>query len=314
MPAIIAKPTTKAHHHNLALMGCKFVLTAVHHDPQIAWDGLRAGVREIERIERLISSWREDSQTGKINQMAGIQSVKVDRELFELIQRSIQVSKITRGAFDLSGTVARDYWKITNQESEMPSPAVVDRLKELINYKHILLDEKQSSVLLLKKGMKIGFGAIGKGYAAMSASVIMRAMGIENGLVNASGDLLCWGKPMEKEQWEIKIPDPENPSYVLATLNIPNGSVVTSGGYEKYALINGKRYSHIIDPRTGTPAEGLKSVSIVCPNPELGDALATTVSVLGEKEGLALINRLKGIECLIVNQNGDIRYSNNLSI
>lgn len=312
MPAIISKPTIKAHHHNLGLMGCKFVLTAVYHDPQIAWDALRAGVAEIERIEQLISSWKTTSQTGRINQMAGIQSVKVDRELFELIKRSLNISRITNGAFDISGTVARNYWKITNQESKMPSPAIITRLMELINYKHILLDEEEQSVLLTKKGMKIGFGAIGKGYAALRASVVMRQMGIENGVVNASGDLMCWGKPMEKDQWEIKIPDPENPSFVLATLNIPNGSVVTSGGYEKYALINGKRYSHIIDPRTGVPAEGLKSVSIVCPNPELGDALATTVTVLGEIEGLALINRLNGIECVIVNHKGEIKYSNQL--
>lgn len=312
MPAILAKPTTKAHHHNLGLMGCKFVLTAIHENPQIAWDALRAGVKEIERIERLISSWRTESQTGQINQNAGIQSVKVDRELFELIKRSNHVSKITRGAFDICGTVARDYWQITNKESKMPSPAIIARLRELIDYKNIILDEARQTVLLAKKGMKIGFGAIGKGYAAMRARIVMGDLGIEHGLVNASGDLLCWGQPMKKDLWKIKIPNPDNPDFELATLRIPNGSVVTSGGYEKYALINGKRYSHIIDPRTGTPAEGLKSVSIVCPNPELGDALATTVTVLGEEAGLALINRLKGIECLIVNYEGKVRCSDNL--
>ena len=314
MPVTLVRPKAKAHRHHLGLMGCKFALTAIHHNPQVAWDALRAGVKEIERIERLISSWRPESQTGQINKNAGIQSVQVDSELFELIKRSIQVSKITRGAFDISGTVARDYWKITNEESTMPSPAIIDRLRELINYQHIILDEDRQTVLLAKKGMKIGFGAIGKGYAAMRARVIMGQMGIENGLVNASGDLLCWGQPMNKNHWTIKIPDPEKTDMVLASLNIPNGSVVTSGGYEKYALINGKRYSHIIDPRTGAPAAGVKSVSIVCPNPELGDALATTVTVLGEVAGLALINRLKGIECLLVNHQGEIRYSDNLQL
>lgn len=314
MPATLAKPITKAHHHNLGLMGCNFVLTAIHENPQIAWDALRAGVKEIERIEQLISSWRIESQTGQVNQNAGIQSVKVDEELFELIKRSIHISRITNGAFDICGTVARDYWQITNKESKMPPPRIIARLRELIDYKNIILDEARQTVLLAKKGMKIGFGAIGKGYAAMRARIVMGEMGIEHGLVNAAGDLLCWGQPMKKELWDIKIPDPDNLDFVLATLKIPNGSVVTSGGYEKYALINGKRYSHIIDPRTGEPAEGLKSVSIVCPNPELGDALATTVTVLGEEEGLALINRLKGIECLLVNYQGEVRYSDNLVI
>ena len=113
-------------------------------------------------------------------------------------------------------------------------------------------------------------GAIGKGYAALRARVVMGEMGIKNGLVNASGDLLCWGKPMEKDLWEIKIPDPENADYVLAALNIPNGSVVTSGGYEKYALIDGKRYSHIIDPRTGVPVVGLKKCKYRLPKSRIG--------------------------------------------
>ena len=159
MSAAIAKSTTKAHHHHLGLMGCKFVLTAIHQDPQIAWDALRAGVKEIERIEQLISSWRTGSQTGQINQMAGIQSVKVDKELFDLIKRSIHISKLTRGAFDICGTVARDYWKITNRESKMPSPAIIAKLRELINYQHIILDENLQTVLLAKRGMKIGFGS-----------------------------------------------------------------------------------------------------------------------------------------------------------
>lgn len=316
MSATIAqvKPKTKAHHHHLGLMGCKFVLTAIHHDPQVAWDALRAGVKEIERIERLISSWRASSETWQINQMAGIRPVTVDEELFELIKRCQHVSRITKGAFDISGTLSRDYWNFNNQESKMLPKAKIEELRDLMNYHNILLNENKQSVYLRKKGMKIGFGAIGKGYAAMRARIVMENWGIKNGLVNASGDLMCWGKPMEKNLWEIKIPNPENKELVLATLKIPNGSVVTSGGYEKYALIKGKLYSHIIDPRTGYPVEGVKSVSIVCPNPELGDALATTVSVLGADKGLALINRMKGIECLLVDYENRIRCSDNLSI
>lgn len=311
-----AKPKAKikAHHHNLGLMGCKFVLTAIHENPQIAWDALRAGVKEIERIEKLISSWRANSETAKINRMAGICPVTVEEELFLLIKRCQNVSRITKGAFDISGTLSRYYWTFNNQESEMLPTAKIEELTELMNYHNIILNEEEQSVFLRKKRMKIGFGAIGKGYAALRAKLVMEKMGIKNGLVNASGDLMCWGKPMEKELWEIKIPDPENQAFVLATLKIPNGSVVTSGGYEKYALIKGKLYSHIIDPRTGYPVEGVKSVSIVCPNPELGDALATTVSVLGAEKGLALINRMKGIECLLVDHENQIRYSDNLNL
>ena len=162
------------------------------------------------------------------------------------------------------------------------------------------------TVFLKKEGMKIGFGAIGKGYAAVRAKIVMQKMGVESGLVNAAGDLLCWGQPLADEPWTVKISDPENPRRALAEFDIPPGSVVTSGGYEKYALVNGKKYSHIIDPRTGMPVEGLKSVSIICPNPELGDALATAVTVLGQEQGLALIDQLAGVECLIVNNDNEL--------
>ena len=290
-------------------MGCRFVFTAIHSDPQIAWDGIRAGVAEMERIENLISSWKDDSSTGRINAMSGIEPVWVEKELFELIQRCQRLSKITKGAFDISGTLSRYYWQFNGQESIMPTPEKLEELRRLVNYHHIILDEEKQTVFLKEKGMKIGFGAIGKGYAAVRAKMAMQKTGIESGLVNAAGDLLCWGQPLADKPWEVKISDPENPKIALAEFEIPSGSVVTSGGYEKYALINGKKYSHIIDPRTGWPVEGLRSVSIICPNPELGDALATAVTVLGQKEGLALINQMKGVECLLINDKNELIYS-----
>ncbi len=302
----------KAHRYILKLMGCKFGLTAIHENPDRAWDGIRAGIAEIKRIEDLISSWKKNSQTGIINKNAGIQPVKVDKELFDLIERSLRISALTDGAFDISGTLSRYYWKFNKIDSSYPTQEELEELKILMNYHHILLDKNNSTVFLKSKGMKIGFGAIGKGYAAIMAKEAMRKVGITDGLVNASGDLLCWGKPIEEKAWNIKIQHPEQREKVLASLFFENGSIVTSGEYENYALIDGKKYSHIIDPRTGWPVEGLKSVSIVCPNPELGDALATSVSVLGEKEGLDLINRLKGVECVLVTRDDRIIYSKNL--
>lgn len=314
----ISQPTNslvgkvKAHHQVLKLMGCRFVLTAVHHDPQIAWDALRAGISEIERIEKLITSWRDDSQTGEINQNAGIQAVSVDKELFELIKRCRYISDITRGAFDISGTLSRYYWKFDGSESSFPEREKIDELADLVNYHNIILKDADQSVFLKKKGMKIGFGAIGKGYAALRAKVVMEHLGIENGLVNASGDLMAWGNPPNRNGWEIKIPHPVKRDEVIAQFDIPYGSVVTSGGYEKFALIGGVKFSHIIDPRTGMPVEGVNSVSIVCPNPELADGLATAVSVLGEESGMALINRLKGVEGIIVNLENEVLYSEGL--
>jgi thiamine biosynthesis lipoprotein len=303
----------KAHHHPVKLMGCGFVLTAVDVDPQRAWDALRAGVKEIERIEDIISSWRADSETTRINAYAGKQAVQVSRELFDLIERSLRISRLTSGAFDISGTLSRYYWNFNGEENEVLSDEKIAQLRRLIDYKLIKLDGKALTVFLKQEGMKIGFGGIGKGYAAYRAYQIMHAMGIQSGLINASGDLMCWGSPPQGGNWTINIPNPSDRNQALMQMEIPNGSVVTSGNHENYMLIGGEIFSHIIDPRTAWPVRDTKHVSVICPNPEFGDALATALSVLGHQEGIPLVNQLKGVECVITDHDGKRYYSNGLT-
>ena len=300
----------KAHHFPVRLMGCGFVLTAVHESSQVAWDALRAGKSEIERIEKLISSWKDDSQTTAINEASGERAVSVDRELFNLIERSVKVSSLTQGAFDISGTLSRYYWKFDKQDHSLLSKASIDKLVSLIDYTNIILNKAESSIMLRKKGMKIGFGGIGKGYAAEQAKEIMQKHGIQDGLVNASGDLIAWGNPPQAEIWDISIPDPKNRAFNLLSLSIENGSVVTSGSYENYTVIDGKRYSHIINPRSGYPVTHTKNVTVVCPNAEFGDALATALSVLPIEEGIGLTNRLAGVECIIIDAYDQPHFSN----
>jgi len=307
-----AQSKVKAHHHPVKLMGCGFVLTAVDSNPQLAWDAIRAAESEIIRIEQLISSWRMDSETSLINQFAGLAPVEVSQELFDLIERSIRVSQLTSGAFDICGTLARYYWNFNGQENEQLSDEKIMELRRLINYREIEMDKDSSTVFLRVKGMKIGFGGIGKGYAAYRAFQVMEHMGIKSGLINASGDLMCWGQPPQGGQWPIQIPNPKDRSRSLMQFSIPYGSIVTSGNYENYTLINGRRYSHIVDPRTGWPITETKNVSVICPNPELGDALAPGLSVLGAEEGLALVNSLKGVECVITEENGELHLSKGL--
>lgn len=305
-------PTIKAHHHSLKLMGCAFVLTAVDMDPQRAWDGIRAAEQEILRIERLISSWTEDSETAEINRQAGHLPVKVSQELFQLIQRSLQISKLTAGAFDISGTLSRDYWDFNKQEGTYLPEGQVKELRRLIDYKNIVLNERRQTVYLKKQGMKIGFGGIGKGYAAFSAHEVMKALGVRSGLINAAGDLMCWGNPPGKSGWDIHLPDPFDPTKPLLELLIPFGSVVSSGSAENFTLIDGVRYSHIIDPRTGCPVTGTKGVSVICPNPEFGDALATAISVLGPEQGIRMVDRINGVECVVIDDYDRQYFSKNL--
>jgi thiamine biosynthesis lipoprotein len=176
-----------------------------------------------------------------------------------------------------------------------------------------LLHENQT-VFLKEKGMKIGFGAIGKGYTAETVKEFLKKKGVIAGLVGAGGDVTIWGKHPQLDNWKIAIANPNHNNIPISNLKLKETSVVTSGDYEKYAIIDGKRYSHIINPITGYPAEGLKSVTIICNNAELADALATAVSVMGEEEGLKLINKLKGVEGLFVNYKDELLTTTNIKM
>jgi len=297
----------------LKLMGTRFEVSAVAKNKQLAWNAINAGIKEIERIERLISSWDKSSQTTSINQQAGIQAVKVDKELFDLIFRAKKISLLTKGAFDISFASMDRIWKFDGSMKAMPSKDQVEKAKEKINWDNIDLDREKQTVFLKEQGMRISFGAIGKGYAANKAKAIMQKMeGVHGGVVDASGDLITWGESTNENGWTINIADPKNKSRSLGYLNIGNLSVVTSGDYENYIEFDGVRYAHIIDPRTGYPTTGIKSVTIVCLDAEVADALATSVFVLGKEKGLNLVNQLNGIECLIVTDEDELLTSKNL--
>lgn len=302
----------KAHHCPVKLMGCGFVVTAVDADPQKAWDAIRAAIAEMNRIEYLISSWKTDSVTHEVNENAGHRPVPVPREYLELVKRSLRISELTMGAFDISGTLSRYYYTFDKREHAPLLPHKLEELRDRIDYRAIEVDADAGTIFLRKPGMKIGFGGIGKGYAAWRAFKVMEERGIESGMVNASGDLMCWGDPPKGNGWEVYLPDPENRQEPLLFLTIPGGSVVTSGNHENYTLVNGKRLSHIVDPRTALPVEGLQSVSVLCPNPEFADALATGISVLGAKAGIQLVNRLNGVECVLIDAHNNRYVSDNL--
>lgn len=305
----------KEYTKTLLLMGSRFEVTAVAENEVVAWKAIETGISEINRIEQLISSWDANSQTSEINRQAGIKAVKVDKELFDLIARAKKVSALTKGAFDISYASMDKIWKFDGSMKTMPSAAVVEKASAKINWENILLDQQSHSVFLKEKGMKIGFGAMGKGYAANRAKAIMQAIaGIKGGIVNAGGDLIAWGQSEQAKGWTIKIADPKDKQKMLAYLQLKNQAVVTSGDYEKFVQFNGIRYAHIIDPRTGYPTTGIKSVTVLSPDAELSDALATAVFVMGKEEGLHLMNEIKGVEGLIVTDEDQLLTTINLKL
>lgn len=295
-------------------MGSRFDITVVAKDSSEANSYIDLAVNEISRIENLISSWDLNSQTSEVNKNAGIKPVKVDKELFDLIQRSIAISNLTDGAFDISYASMDRIWKFDGSMTKMPSEEEITSSVSHVGYQNIELDEANISVFLKLKGMKIGFGAIGKGYAADKAKSLLIEKGVISGIINASGDMTTWGKQTNGEDWKVAITNPLNKNKAFALLPITNGAVVTSGNYEKYVNFNGKRYTHIIDPRTGYPSLGIISVTVFAPKAELADALSTSVFVMGKDVGLNRINQLPNIECIIIDEDGNIFTSTNIKI
>ncbi|MFK8101860.1 MAG: FAD:protein FMN transferase [Saprospiraceae bacterium] len=304
----------QSYHRTVKLMGSRFDITVVATDSITANEYINLAIAEIDRIENLISSWDKNTQTSKINEYAGSKPVKVDPELFKLIERAIGISKLTDGAFDISYASMDRIWQFDGSMTTMPSATAIRNSVAKVGCKNILLDKENHTVFLKLKGMKIGFGAIGKGYAADRAKELLISKGVTAGIINAAGDMNTWGKQPNGDEWKIAITNPLNKNKVFALLPINNRAVVTSGNYEKYVNFNGKRYTHIIDPRTGYPSSGIISVTIFAPKAELADALATSVFVMGKEAGLDRINQLPNIECIIIDDQGNIIKSKNIEI
>lgn len=304
----------RLHKRTLRLMGNMFTIGVIAEEVDFADDCIDAAVLEIQRIERLLTTFSDSSQTNQINREAGIRPVVVDREVFDLIARSVRISQLTQGAFDITyGSLDKSLWNFDRNMTSLPDPLAAKRMVRLIDYRNIILDFDRCEVMLKHKGMRIGFGGIGKGYAADRAKKILIDKSVTNGVVNASGDLTVWGSRENGEPWTIGIADP-NTKHPFSYLPLTNLSVATSGSYEKFVVINGKRYSHTIDPRTGLPASGVKSVTVISPYAELSDAMATPVAVMGVKAGLNMVNQIKGVECIVIDDNDRLYTSNNISI
>ena len=295
-------------------MGCGFEITVVAQDREEADVFIDLAISEISRIEKIISSWDPNSQTSKINQNAGIQPVKVDPELIQLIERAKKLSELTEGAFDISYASMDRIWKFDGSMTEKPSETAIKNSVARVGYEKIILDKENNTVFLRDAGMKIGFGAIGKGYAADKAKALLMKKGVMGGIINASGDLNTWGTQYDGSDWYVAIKNPLNSTKVFSWMPVKNSAVVTSGNYEKYVEFNGVRYSHIINPRTGYPSSGVRSVTIFTKNAELADALSTSVFVMGLETGLHFINQLKDIECIIVDDTYKIHTSNNIQL
>ncbi|KAA2241541.1 FAD:protein FMN transferase [Chitinophaga agrisoli] len=295
------------------LMGSDFELIVTDQDEAAARQRLSEGVAEIQRIEKLLTVFSDTSQTSQLNRQAGMAPVQVDAEVYALIERCIRLSALTQGAFDISSGALKALYNFKQATFQLPDAYTLQQALSVTGYRYIELQQDRK-VYLQHKGMQIGFGAVGKGYAADRVKALWMAKGVQNGVINASGDLTAWGVQADGNPWKVGIADPDDPNRVLLWLPVQNGSVATSGNYEQYFEHKGIRYSHNIDPISGQPVPFIKSVTIISPSAELSDALATAVTVMGPEAGLYLVDQLPQVHCLLIDAHNKVYQSRNINI
>jgi thiamine biosynthesis lipoprotein len=302
------------HKRSLSMLGSPFEMIVEAKDIPEADTYIDMAVAEVSRLENLISDWIPTTPISEVNRNAGIKPIKVPQEVFDLVQRSIKISELTSGAFDISYASMDKIWKFDGSMTAMPTPEEIKKSVAKVGYKNIILDTKNNTIFLKEEGMKLGLGGIGQGFIADKIKALLISKGVVAGIVNVSGDINTWGKQLNGEKWKVAIKNPLNKDKIFATFPLEDSAVETSGSYEKYVTFNGKRYSHIIDTRTGYPATGVISVSLFAKSTEFADALATGVFVMGVDVGLDLVNQLPGVGCIYVDDKGKIFASKNIDL
>lgn len=293
------------------LMGNQFEISVVGNDPHWADDRINDAIAEINRVEKLLSAFNDDSNVYEINSNAGIRPVKVDPEIFRLIDRSLQIAELTHGAFDITYYAAE---KNNTEIDNTPVKVGARKTVRTINYKNVILDADAQAVFLKQEGMRIGFGASIKGYAADRARYILQLQGVSSGVINAGGDLLTWGAQPNDEPWTISTADPAQYKAPFANVNISNMAIATSVNSELLTAAINKSQINVINPKKGFVVSGIKSVSILSTSAEFADAMATPVMSIGINAGLYLINQLNQIACVIVDDHDRVYTSKDVSI
>ncbi len=272
-----------------------------------------AALEEIKRIEDLMTTWR-DSEVTRINAAAGKASVKVSDETFSVIKDAVHTSEISEGTFDITFHTLHGLWKFDEDLDPHP-PAEKDLKARLpfVSYRNIKLDEREKTVMLAKERTQIGLGGIAKGYAVDMAARVLEKAGLSSFFVQAGGDLLARGTKPDGTEWQAGIRDPRGPEgKYFAKLPLTDHAFSTAGDYERAYVVGGKRYHHIIDPRTGHPATACRSVTIWAPTALLADEIDDAVFILGPEKGMKLVESLEGVAAVIVDAKNNVGISKRL--
>lgn len=284
-------------------------INVVSRSKEDAEKGIDAAFSEIEKLEQLTNFFSPDSEISQINRNAGISEVKVSPETLELLDKALFISKKTEGAFDITIgpviTLYDFYKKIKPEDLELKKKV------SFVNYKDLLIDRNKSTAFLKKSNMLIDPGGISKGYAADKAVETLKKLGIHAGLISVAGDIKAFGLKPDRRPWRIGIRNPrakDKEDDIMATIELKDMAISTSGDYERYFILNGRRYHHLLNPKTGYPAEGCQSVSIITKEGVFTDALATGIFILGPERGLKVLEEM-GFDGVIVDSTGKIHIT-----
>ncbi len=304
LPALAAENHGETITRKATVMGTNLEVTFAGIDEARADKAFSVIVAEFKRIENELSEWRGDTYVIKINKNAGKAPVAVPDELFMIINAAQTISRLTDGAFDITWASMWGLWDFTPGSQKVPEAKEVQKRLKKVDYREVSIDKGKKTVYLKKPGTAIGLGGIAKGYAVDSAMSLIDKMGIKNIIIKAGGDMRVQGTADGKHLWRIGIRHPRKKDKLLASLPLKDISISTSGDYEHFFIKDGVLYHHIINPRTGYPARGCRSVTILGPDTMTTDALSTAVFVMGPEKGLALVEKLAGIETIIVDSKG----------
>ncbi|EYF02310.1 FAD:protein FMN transferase [Chondromyces apiculatus] len=300
------------------VMGTQLTLatyTTAEMDEHALRPPLEKAVKELRRLESLMTTWRDDSEISQVNQRAGKSAVEVSPESLEVIQKSLWISRLSRGVFDITFEAMHGLWKFDEDlDDNIPSKPDVDRARKLIDYRQIQVDPAKRTVKLGKPGMRMNLGGIAKGYAVDAAARVLRAEGLKAFFIQAGGDLYVSGKKPDGSRFRVGVRDPrgKNANDFFAMIEVENHAFSTAGDYERSFLKDGKRYHHIIDPRTGFPATASRSVTIWAADALTADAIDDAVFILGPEEGLKLVESIDDCGAVIVDADNKVWISRRL--
>jgi FAD:protein FMN transferase len=291
------------------IMGTRIVVELWADDAAKGHDAIDAVIAEMERIDRDMSTYKADSEVSRVNTNASKAPMKISDELFDLLATAISYSTLTQGAFDI--TYASVGFMYDFRAHQKPSEQQIKQALPAVNYKHIVLNKKNKTVFFSHKNVRIDLGGIGKGHSVDRGIAILQARGVTRGLVTAGGDSRIIGDHFGKP-WVVSIRHPDNKDKTFTSLPLTDTAISTSGDYERYFEEDGKRYHHIIDPRTGHSASKVRSATILAPTATRTDGLSKTAFVLGPEEAMKIYNQLDDVDAILVTLEGKVLYSKGL--